>query len=238
MTRRPPFGRTGFRSPGALVVLVVVASLVVAAVPAGAAATAGSAFVVTLSGDGDAQVTLRLPVDLGAQADEATVERVERNHSAMAKRFRDRLARVAERTASATGRSMRVSAASVDVSAGDSTATVELSATWEGLAAVEGDRLVLAEPFASGFQPAHRFVVRAPEGYAVASATPSPGGSADGAASWPAGTDLDGFRVEFAPGDEAAAGATSAGPMPGFGLVAGVAAVLVIGLLGRLALRR
>lgn len=240
MTCGTPNRSTRVRIAGVLVALVAVASLAIAAAPAGAtSATAdGSAFVVAVDADGDAEVTLRLPVDLGAEPDRETLARIERNRSAVAEQFRERLAGVAERTESSTGRSMAVSEASVRVTAGNATTIVELTATWEGLAAVEGDRLVVTEPFASGFQPAHRFVVRPPEGYTVASVNPSPDERSDGAVVWPAGADLSGFQAAFAPESGADADATAAGPMPGFGLGAGIVAVLAIGALGRLVVRR
>lgn len=238
MTRRTPDGPIRARLPGVLVALLVLTSLAAAAVPAGASPTiaGSSAFVVAVDADGNAEITLRLPIDLEGGTDSETVARVERNASALAEQFRDRLARVAADTESETGRSMAVSAASVDVSTANSTAIVELSATWEGLAAVEGDRLVVSEPFASGFQPTQRFVVRPPDGYVLASASPASGERSDGAVAWSAGADLDGFRLEFTPDPDAQA--TSAGPMPGFGLGVGLAALLAIGAFSRLAVRR
>lgn len=240
MTRRTPDGPIRARLPGVLVALLVLASVAATSVPVGAASTSagGPAFVVAVDADGDADVTLRLPIDLRDGADSETLARVEQNGSAYAEQFRDRLARVAAETESETGRSMAVSAASVDVSTANSTAIVELSATWEGLAAVDGDHLAMAEPFASGFEPAQRFVVRPPEGYTVASATPAPDGGTDDAVAWSAGSDLDGFRAEFAPADGADGEATAAGPMPGFGLGIGLVALLAIGALGRRAVRR
>lgn len=240
MTRRSPSGLIRTHAPGALIAIVVITSLSIAAVPASASsATAdASAFVVALDAEGNADVTLRLPVDIGAAPDQETIQRIERNHSTVAEEFRDRLSRVAERTQSATGRSMQVSAASVHVSAGESTTIVELTATWEGLAAVDGDRIVMTEPFASGFRPSQRFVVRAPEGYTIASTTPDPDERLDGAVAWSAGSDLGDFRVEFAPDDGTNGDTTTAGPMPGFGLGVAVAALLIVGSLGRFVAKR
>jgi hypothetical protein len=75
------------------------------------------------------------------------------------------------------------------------TGMVRLTATWEGLAATDGDRLTVAEPFASGFEPERTFVVDVPEGYAVDGAAPEPDERTDGRLVWTAGSDLSGFEV-------------------------------------------
>jgi len=77
----------------------------------------------------------------------------------------------------------------------DGTGDVTLSATWNGLAAVEDDTLVVTEPFASGFEPDRRFYLVGPDGYELESATPDPDERGDGYLAWEAGSDLDGFEV-------------------------------------------
>jgi DNA-binding MarR family transcriptional regulator len=91
--------------------------------------------------------------------------------------------------------------ASIDLqrSADNETGVVTLSVTWDGLAAVEGDTLVVTEPFASGFTPDRTFVLTAPEGYSIATVTPQADTSDEGRATWEPNTDLSGFTVELEP---------------------------------------
>ncbi|PSQ10426.1 hypothetical protein BRC93_09425 [Halobacteriales archaeon QS_5_70_15] len=147
---------------------------------------------------------------------------------------------------------MTVSAASVDLSTADdgTTGLVELSATYEGLAAVEDGRLTVAEPFASGFETDYRFTLRGPDGYRLADAAPEPAAVEDGRATWAAGSDLSGFEATFVPESGAAAensdgtsgtdgttGDASSGDGPGLGPVA-VLAALAVATAGLVARRR
>ncbi|EMA65279.1 hypothetical protein C461_14323 [Halorubrum aidingense JCM 13560] len=177
----------------------------------------GSAFVVALESDGDATVTLVLTYDLDDASDEAAFEKLRESPENTTARFGDRMSRIAERTATQTDREMTVSDVRAEVESADETGVVRLSATWTNLAAVDGDRLVVSEPFASEFRPDRPFVLIAPDGYALADAavdadaTTAPDGDDAATAEWAAGTDLSGFSAAFAPSD--AAGVTD-GSLP------------------------
>ncbi|WP_418283961.1 DUF7345 domain-containing protein [Halorubrum sp. DTA46] len=207
-----------------------------------AAVEDGSAFVVALEPDGDATVTLVLTYDLADADDEAAFEDLRERPENVTARFDDRISRIADRTATQVDREMTVSDVRTEIESGDGTGVVRLSATWTNLAAVDGDRLVVSEPFASEFRPDRPFVLVAPDGYALADATvdadattASDGGDSGDAvtAEWAAGTDLSGFSAAFAPSD--AAGVTDGSlPTP----LAPTLALLAAGLLGYAGWRR
>ncbi|MFC7186783.1 DUF7345 domain-containing protein [Halorubrum yunnanense] len=204
-----------------------------------AATEEGSAFVVALESDGDATVTLVLAYDLDDADDRAAFADLRERPENITGPFGDRMTRIAERTAAQTGREMTVSDVRAEIESGDGTGVVRLSAAWTSLAAVDGDRLVVSEPFASEFRPDRPFVLVAPDGYALADATvpadatTSPDGNDAATAEWTAGTDLSEFSAAFAPSD--AAGATDdSAPTP----LAPTLALLVAGLLGYAGWRR
>lgn len=197
-----------------------------------------TAFVVSLAEDGSADVTLRLSFDLEQKAQREALSRLRENRTDLATEYRDGLAAVAARTETETGREMAVTDASTSITTERSTGIVELSVTWEGLAAVEGDRLVIAEPFADGFHPQRTFVIEPPSGYALASASTAPTTESGDAIEWAAGSSLDGFQATFAPADAVGDGPPSQS-LPGFGFPAAFAAVaLVAGVSVLLARRR
>jgi PGF-CTERM protein len=225
--------------PGILAVLVVT----VAAGPAIGAAAATPhdstepAFVVDLDTEGDATVTLRLTYDLTDDEEKAAFEDLKNDEAARTdyrERYVSRLADVAANAENETGREMAVSDGAVELSTADDTGIVELSAEWTGLAAVTDGELVLTEPFASGFQPDHQFVVVAPDGYGLASSAVEPATTTDGAVVWDAGTDLSGFEVTFAESADTTHVAASPGEpedsAPGFGPVLALVALLAAAL--------
>ena len=233
--------------------LVVLAAT--AAVPATAAANDASAteheeaFRVEIQADGSADVTLRMTYDLADDDERAAFRSLQEDADGQAQlrdRFRERMAAVAAAAANETGREMAVTDASVAVEtvAGGDVGVVELGVTWEALAAVEGDRLVVSEPFASGFEPDRRFTVTAPDGYVVDDASPSADAETETSVTWSAGTTLDGFEASFAPQETTVDGGddsgddgsdeANAGGQPGFGAGAAlIGALLAAAMLAR-----
>jgi hypothetical protein len=225
--------------------VLLVASLALAGLTAPAAAQAddGSLQVDVLA-DGDATVALTYTYDLSDPAAREAFENLSSDETATAAlvdRFESRLSAVADNAATATGREMSVHDATVDLRRADDVGYVTLSVTWDGLAAVDDDRLVLSEPFASGFETDRPVTVTAPDNYAVDSATPTPDEQQATSVTWTAGQSLDGLEIVLAPseadGEVAGDGATTGGAGPGFGAIAALVAIaLVIG--GLLAKRR
>lgn len=220
---------------------ILVVSLLTTAPTAAAAPT--SSFTVDIHENGSADVAVTYTFDLETDSEQAAFQELRDNQSARAAtamRFEERLAAVAANTADRTGRQMSVGNATTDVSTDGSTGVVTLAVTWQGLAAVDGDSLVMTEPFASEFDPDRRFVITLPEGY-TAAVTPAADIQEDGRLTWDSGTSLDGFELtasaESASNEESASNGdttgTSSGSGPGLGLVAGVIGLVTVGLLGR-----
>ncbi|MFB6281166.1 MAG: PGF-CTERM sorting domain-containing protein [Haloferacaceae archaeon] len=218
---------------------------------AGAAAPASAAhpdpaLVVDLDEDGSATVTLRLTYDLTTDAERSAFEELQGSEStrqATLSRFRERLSRVANASEEATGRSMSVTAGSVDLTTtDDDVGVVRLSVDWRGLAATNDGELVVTTPFADGYDPDRALVITGPEGYEVVDAAPSPTARDGRTVRWAPGTDLEGFAVTYAPADGdggdggdggSGDGGGSGGSAPGFGVGAGLAALLGAAALAR-----
>lgn len=207
---RSPVRRTILRAS----LLIVAAGLVVAAVgpvtiPArGAVSTdelrSEPAFIVSLDADGSVRVTLITTFNLSSDSERAAFRRLSTNSSALERRgdrFASRLTHIAGRLEESTGRTMAVRDLAVRSAARGSIGIVALSVTWVGLAESTADRVVLREPFASGFETNRTFRVNGPDGYKLAWATPSPANQDENAVSWRAGTALDGLEVTFVPAE-------------------------------------
>jgi len=214
-------------------VLLCVVVLSVTVTPAAAAGHDDERFRVELDTEGNADVSVTYTYDLETDGERAAFEELESNETAqrqIATRFENRMQAVADGASNETGREMRVGNATVETATEDGVGTVTLSVRWERLAAVDGDRLTVTEPFASGFEPDRRFVVETPDGYAVASATPEPSAGEDGRASWAAGSSLSGFELVATP-DDASDGTSGDGD--GFGSVLALAALAAVAVLAR-----
>ncbi|MFC7019691.1 MULTISPECIES: DUF7345 domain-containing protein [Haloarcula] len=223
--------------------LALAVLLVGSLVPVGTASGAdrsGDAFVVDLETDGSATVTLRSTFDLTTQSQRAAFRELRDNETKTAglrDGFAERLRTVAAATAESTGRQMAVENATVTVDATDSVGTVSLSATWTGLAAVDDEQVTLTEPFASSFDPEHRFVVTAPDGYVLSTVTPRPdvAGTEGTVANWAPDTSLEDFRVVATPASDQTPPpeATTGSSGPGFGIAVALGALLSAGVLAR-----
>lgn len=157
-----------------------------------------AAFVVELESDGDAEVLVRHTFDLDDEARQAAFEELQTSESEQAMftdRFEDRMTAIAADVNAETDRETSVTNATLELETVDETGIATLSITWQGLAAVDDDRLVLTEPFASGFESDRPFHVVAPDGYTIHSASPQPAESNDGSVVWNEGANLTGFEV-------------------------------------------
>ena len=206
------------------------------AAPAAAAGHGEERFLVALDAEGDADVSVTYTYDLETEAERDAFEEPETNETVrerLSTRFENRMAGVAAAASNETGRSMAASGASISAASSDGVGTVTLTVRWTNLAAVDGDRLVVTEPFASGVQPDRTFTVRAPDGDAIADASPDPSSGGGAEVAWTAGESLDGFELVAADGDGEAATDGSAGDGPGFGAVLALSALLGAALLAR-----
>jgi PGF-CTERM protein len=216
------------------------------------------AFVVALAEDGSAEVAVTYTFDLSDDTRQAAFEEIRNNETAsesFESRFRQQLAAVANDAGNETGREMSITDVDIAFETEGETGIVRLTATWEGLAATDGDQLTVTEPFASGFEPDRTFVVVLPEGYAVESVSPAPQERANGQLTRASGSHLSGFELTASPDDttetESADGDSADGSDgdgtssdgetgddgsvgesgPGFGLVVAVLGVLGAALL-------
>lgn len=228
-------GRAGSQiATAALAALLVVAAL---AAPAVAQSSGGQAppaedrsspgFAVAVQPDGTGQVAVTYTFDLTDEDRAAAFRDLRNSENATAdfrKRFRNRMAAVATDAQAATGREMAVRDVAVSFKITGDTGVATVSLTWDGLAAAEGDRLTVTEPFASGFtsdRPVHLY---APDDYEVTAAEPAPREESVGQLTWAAGTDLSGFEAVLTPTDDG--GSTDGGSGPGFGHLVAVLALL------------
>lgn len=228
--RTAPGGPAGLRRGLALlgIAIIVVATALTTPAAAQAASPADTTLRITLQETGDATLRLTVSFPMETATDEEALARTEANASALAAAFHDGLVAVADRTAAETGRKMSVASPTTTVRTEGDRGVVELAVTWHGLAAVEDERLRLGAPFDGGFRPPGRFVLEAPDGYRFDAISPSPTESSPDALVWSAGTSLDGFTVTAIPTDGTADGSR---PMPGFGAVVAVTALLGVALL-------
>jgi MYXO-CTERM domain-containing protein len=164
------------------------------------------AIVVDLDAEGDAVVTVTIPFDLTVTDQATEFEAFAENESKQAAQldqYESRLSNIAAEMESQTGREMSVTNPSLatETRDGGDLGVVELTATWEGLAATDGDRLVLGPPFDSGFDADRTVAVRPPDQHRVVSTTPTPDSEGE-RLSWNGGDSLDGFEVVVAPQGE------------------------------------
>lgn len=217
----------------ALTAIVLVVSLVAATAPATAqSATTEEALVVSLDGDGSAEVVLRLTYDLSNDDRRVAFENLRDDATARERRarsFGDRMRGVADAIAAETDRSTGVGNVSVDLRTVDRVGVVEFTTTVDGFAAATDDRVRVTAPFAGGFVTDRPLVIHAPDGFERTAATPSPDASEDGRLRWDANRDLSGFRATFAAQDGTAS--DSGASAPGFGAAGAVAALVAAGAL-------
>lgn len=226
-----------------LLTTVAVAGLLVVASAAPAAAATEPSVTVALSSDGTANITITSTFDLDDDAETAAFEELRNNETVRetyTDRFRDRWRALANATAASTGREMAVDDVSLELTRDGSTGVATVTATWSGLAAVDGDRLTLSEPFASGFTTDRPVTIVLPDGYDVAAADPEPSNVDGTALTYDAGTEFGGFELVAERGDagdgsgtDSTDGSTTGGSAPGFGVLAALAALAAAGLLAR-----
>jgi hypothetical protein len=192
------------------------------------------ALVVDLSADGSGELTLLITRNLSTEAERTAFDAIRTNETIREQvhaRFAARMDRLANATSAAVDREVSLTDTTIDfaTTADGATGVVTFTASFDQLAAVGGDRLVLTEPFASGFAIDRPVVVELPDGYVLAESSPT-ATRADGTLTWDAGTDLTGFELDVRAGDSVTGTPTST---PGFGHLAGLFATVSAVLLSR-----
>ena len=223
-----------------LIVLVIgmVSFTAVGAGPSAAQETPSPAFVVVLQSDGSATVTVTYTFDLSSEAEAEAFQDLQDDRTAreaLRTRFKDRLQSVADAAADRTGRTMSITAASIEIETanGGTIGVARLNATWIGLARTEGNRLVITEPFTSEFTPDRPFVLRVPDGYEISTVTPAPTDREAGMLEWTSGATLTGFEVVLTtdgtdPMTDPGSSSTRTSGQPGFGLLVAMFAISIL----------
>ena len=213
-----------------VVALLLVSALATPVAAASDAEIEESTLHVDLEAGGDATVSLVSIYDLSDPDERDAFESLREDESVQEEsleRFADRLGSVA----ASVDEEQSVAAESVDVRIDDDRGIVTLAVTWSGLADVDGDTLVLTEPFASGFEPDRTLLVTAPEGATIESTGTDTATVTGTQATWEPNADLSGFEVSVSLSDDAddadetddADDADDVDETPGFGV--GVAAI-------------
>ena len=214
----------------ALVTAIVSALLFAGVGPVAAQSQQDSpALVVDVADDGDVDLTIVMTYDLANESDHEAFETLQTDEEALAaleSRFADRMDGIATATATRVDRDVVATDEAVELATSDDTGIVRLSVTLENLAAVEDGRLVLTEPFASGFATDRPVVVHAPAGYEVADVSPTPTDQTEGTLTWESNTAFGGFELVLEPSD----GITGL-QTPGFGLTIALASLAGAALL-------
>lgn len=232
------------RIVGACLCVALVSAMVTVPV---AAQTGEERVLVDLDAEGDADVSVTFAYDLNSDEEGTAFENLQEDTTAQAEateRFENRMSAVADEASAETDRNMSVTDSAIELRRDGDVGLVTLSLRWTNLASVDGDRLTVTEPFASGFEPDRAFSVVAPDGYEIASATPEPSGNDGESVTWGADSSLDGFElVAETSADETGEGTedsetNGASPdgddvedTPGFGAVTAVLALLAAALL-------
>ena len=164
---------------------------------------AAGQFVVELEADGDANATFTEEFDLTDPDEREVFERADSDaelRAAVGERFGEEMRAVSGAANEGLDRDLRVGEITVETAVVGETGIVAYEFRWENVAAVEDDRIVLAEPF-SLFETLDReLVVVAPEGYTIESAAPEPERADGDTVAWPGLTTFgEGFEVVAAP---------------------------------------
>jgi len=226
-----------------LLAALCIAALALSGVAGTAAAqsAADGQFVVELDADGDANATFSDEFDLSDPEEREVFERAESNaelRATAAERFGEEMRLVSRTANEALDRELRVGEITVETAVVGETGVVTYEFHWENVAAVDDERVVLAEPF-SLFETLDReLVVVAPEGYAIESASPEPGRTEGDTVAWPGLTTFgDDFEVvavpdsggAMAPIEHSREGTTHGGAPLALGISALVLGSLLVG---------
>lgn len=216
-----------------LVVLVAVAS-----VPAPAVAQQADEpeenVTVAVNNDGSATFAVQFTYDLTEAEQQEAFQDLKADEQAQADleaSFEQRMRSVAAAASNETNRDMTISnvSATMETSEPGDTGVVVLTADYAGFAAVNGDELVVSEPFASGYSADFPVTIEAPDGYTISSVTPDATTQSEASATWDASKSLEGMKVQM----NAEQTEETAEDTPGMGV-----GVAVLGVLGTMLFTR
>ncbi|MFB6254840.1 MAG: PGF-CTERM sorting domain-containing protein [Halobacteriaceae archaeon] len=193
-----------------------------------------SAIRFDLYSNGSARITLTLIYNLTSDAERTAFRSIQNDvqtQQNVKQRFFDRMTSVATIAERTTGRSMAITNPTISLSTKGNFGIIQLSVIWKGLAATKDSKLVVTEPFRSGFQSERRVIISVPENYEITLITPNPDGRGNNTLKWTAGTNFSGFKLVATELNDRNGEATTA--VPGFGVIVTVIALAIIVLLQR-----
>lgn len=219
------------------VLIVAVISLLLGSVVVSPVAAGGSGddvaepmVHVDVSADGDATVSLVSVYELTDDDERNAFESLEEDEEAQ-QEFRDRFSDRMESVAESVGEdgASAITDESISVRTEGEFGIVTVSVGWTGFAEVDGETLIVTEPFASNFEADRQLVIAGPEDASIESTSHEPLDEKTNQASWEAGAELDGFEMvislEHSESDETSVGSNDA--VPGFGVIPAVITITV-----------
>ena len=155
--------------------------------------------IVELDADGDADVVFTEEFDLSDDEQRAVFEGVaedEELRAEAASQFREGMQFVSEEANEGIDRELRVGEVTVETATDGDVGIVGYEFRWENIARLDGDRIVLSEPFSTYDSLDRELVVFAPEGGELTSVSPQPQRQGTDVASWPGLTEFgESFEV-------------------------------------------
>lgn len=156
-------------------------------------------FVVELDANGSADVLFTDEFDLTDPGDRSAFENAREDaefRQQVARQFREGMRSVSSEASADIDRDIRVGEVTIETRVEGETGIVAYQFRWENLTTVDGDRIVLSEPFSTYSTLDRELVVHAPDGGELTSVSPKPARQDDGVASWPGLTQFgDNFEV-------------------------------------------
>lgn len=155
--------------------------------------SANGRFIIELETDGDANVVFTDEYDLTDAEQRAAFENARNNETLRRQagsRFREGIQSLSEAVDREVERELRVGEVTVGTAVDGETGIVAYQFRWENLARVDGDRIVLSEPFSAYASVDQELIVFAPEGGELTSVSPQPARQGEDVAIWPGRTAL------------------------------------------------
>lgn len=195
-------------------------------------------FLVELEANGNASVEYTREYNLSNPDQRATFEAVRDNETLRSNaetKFQEEMQFISDAANERIDREMRVGEVTITTETDGDTGVVAYRFRWENVARVDGDRVVLVEPFSIYDELDRELVVVAPDGYELASVTPEAESRNATHASWSGFTPLEGFEVVAEATGEAGGTDSEAtdGDGAGFGVGVAVTALAAAALLAR-----
>lgn len=189
-------------SPVRIVSIVCIAALALGVIAGPAVAAeepASGQLIVELDANGDADTVFTDEFDLTDPDERAVFEDVRDDaelRETAAGQLREDMQRVSDVASEDLDREMRVGDVTVETIVDGETGIVAYRFRWENLAVIDGDRIVLSEPFSTYDSLDRELIVLAPEGEELTSVSPQPHRRGDDVATWPGLTRFgEGFEV-------------------------------------------